>query len=121
DTDDGSFAGARRWQVFAVKKNRFNYGNILEAWDAVFGKSRVENPAVFKFDCLKECAAEPHDVGSFHLITEAVRIHDGAAFERSYDADHSDSPAVFVRDDFSACCDITAFFNAATNSKSLSR
>ena len=49
-TDDGSFTGARRWQILAVEQDCFNHRHVAETGQAILADARIQNAAVFEFD-----------------------------------------------------------------------
>ena len=78
---DGSFAGARGRNVFAIEKDRFDHRKVAETWDAIVCKERIFDAAVFELNGFEQSAAESLDVGTDDLIAQTVGIDDGAAFE----------------------------------------
>src|SRR5258707_3891087 len=52
-------------------------------------------------------------------MSQAIRIDDGAAFERSDDANDAYFAEIFIRGNFHKRSDVTALFEAAAHSESL--
>src|SRR5204862_1710733 len=79
---DGCLASSGGGNVFAIEQDGLDFGNIAEARHAVACEVRILYPAVFEFDSFEECAAQPLNHRSDHLVAQTIRVDDGAAFER---------------------------------------
>src|SRR2546425_13178875 len=81
---------------------------------------RVLDAAVFKFDGLEERSTQPLNHRASHLVAQAIRIDDGAAFERfDQSRDAHDARSLFHRY-FREGRYVTALLKTAGDSESLS-
>ena len=99
----------------------FDPRNVAKTWHAILRKTRIADTAVFKLDGFKQCATQSHDICADDLVAQAVRIDDGAAFERGDDAHHADVARVLLDGDFRAGCHVAIFFHTTADPESLSR
>src|SRR5262249_6195056 len=111
--DDGTFARARRRQIFAVEQDGFELRDVAEAGHAVLRKTRVEDLAVRELAGFKHRAADALNDGSFDLMFQAVGVDDGAAFKGRHDAYEAHFAARAVHGDLGATGDVSTFFRPA--------
>src|SRR4029077_9084089 len=95
--------------------------NIAEPRQPIIREPPVENPSMFKFNRLKQRTAEGHDIGTFQLIAQTVRINDSAAFESGDHAHHLDIAGGPVHRDFDEGGDITALLKSTSHAEAVPR
>ena len=117
DPYDRGFAGAYGRQILPINQQNVHGRNIAEARDAVLRENIVYNPAIFKFDCFKQCPAQTHDVCTNQLIAQPIRIHDCTAIERGQNALNPDLSTLRFQAYFDKRSDIPELFKSAAHAK----
>jgi len=116
---DGSLAGTRRREVFAIEENRFDGRKIAETRNTIAGEVRILDAAVCKLNRFEQSASESLNVGADDLIAQAVGIDDGATFKSGDQADYPEFGGSGISDDFRASGDITSLFTSGSDAETL--
>src|SRR5258707_3514572 len=128
-TNDWSFAGARRWNVFAIDQRHFDRRNIFEMRPLIIRKSRVENLAILELYGFEQGAANGHRDCAFDLILQMGWIDDGAAVECFDDAQDLNLRRLlvcifagwFLNRYFGASCQVSIFLKTTSDTKAVTR